>query len=277
MGLIVTGASGFLGNALMRSCAQMGLSVQGVSRRPSPGLLKVSDYKEAPVGDVLVHLAEASDRAYTQAHAPRYEQQALANLATLLEKGFSRVVYASSAVLYGDQEETPRKVGDLVYEVDAYTRLKLASERLVLAHGGVVARLTNLYGQGMAEGNVLSAILKQLPNAGPVRVFDSTPVRDFLWVEDAARALALMATSRAKGIFNVGSGEGVSIYELACVILNAAGQQGRAIESTHSGNGCSRLVLDPTQTETTFGWRPVVTLIDGIATLVSKEFTKGMA
>lgn len=221
-----------------------------------------------------MHLAETSDRAYVQAHAPQYEKQALATLVALLRKGFSRVVYASSAVLYGDQSETPREVHDPVYVVDAYTRLKLASEQLVLAHGGVVARLSNLYGPKMAQGNVLSTILKQLQNDGPVRVFDTTPVRDFLWMEDAARALGLMATSDAKGIFNVGSGQGVSIYELASVALNAAGQQERAIEPIHPGNKFSKLVVDPIQTEATFGWRPVVNLVEGITTLVKTNLSK---
>lgn len=258
----------------MRCFAGMGISAQGVSRRFQPGFLHVASYEDTPAGDVLVHLAEASDRAYAQANAPSYEQQQLAMLETLHGKRFSRVVYASSAVLYGDRGEDTHRTGDLVYEVDAYTRLKRASELSVLAHGGVVARLANLYGPGMAEGNVLSTILKQISQDGPVRVLDTAPVRDFLWIDDAARALALIAIGGATGVFNVGSGRGVSIRELAATVLSSAGQYGRSIESVHASTRFSKLVVDIEQTEDAFGWRPAITLAEGIATLVKMNISK---
>jgi UDP-glucose 4-epimerase len=189
-------------------------------------------------------------------------------------KGFSRVVYASSAVLYGDQEQSLRKVGDPVYALDAYTRLKLASENAVLARDGIVARLVNLYGSGMAEGNVLSTILGQIWQDGPVRVLDETPVRDFLWIDDAARALSLMATGEASGVFNVGSGQGVSIRELANLVLDAAGQADRPVESVRTGSRFSRLVVDIAQTKEVLGWYPAVSLVEGISTLVKMNASK---
>lgn len=274
MKIVVTGASGFLGGALIDCLAQRGLPALGVSRGHFPDILHVQRYEDTPSGDVLVHLAEASDRTYAQANAPNYEQNALSVLNTLQRKGFSRVIYASSAVLYGDEAKSPRKVSDVVYETDAYSRLKLASERMVLGRHGVVARLANLYGPGMAEANVLSTILRQIPQEGPIRIFDAAPVRDFLWVGDAARALADMVVGEACGIFNVGSGVGLSIHELAAEVLSAAGQAGRQVESTKLGKRFSRLVVDIAQTEAAFGWRPNVTLIEGIATLVKINTAK---
>jgi nucleoside-diphosphate-sugar epimerase len=254
----------------MHSLAQRGLHALGVSRHPSPGLLQVERYEDAPGGDILVHLAESSDRAYVQANAPVYEESALATLTHLQARGFARVIYASSAVLYGDKEVSPRKVGDPVHQTDAYTRLKLASERVVLARNGAVARLANLYGPGMAQGNVVSTILGQLGQGGPVRVLDATPVRDFLWIQDAACALAEMATGSVCGIFNVGSGIGVSIRELALEILATAGQEGREVESIRAG-AFSRLVLDIAQTQASLGWRPAVTLAEGVSLLVKSN------
>lgn len=274
MKFVVTGASGFLGRALMQAFAHRGIDAVGVSRRPCHGCIQVKTYTDAPNGDVLVHLAEASDRAYAQANSPLYEKHSLETLNALQSKGFSRVIYASSSVLYGDQERSLRKVSDPVYALDAYTRLKLASEQSVLARGGIVARLVNLYGPGMAEGNVLSTILGQIRNDGPIRVLDATPVRDFLWIDDAARALAIMATGEASGIFNVGSGQGVSIRELANVVLDAVGQTGRSVESIRVDNRISELVVDIAQTKDAFGWYPTVTLAEGISTLVKINASK---
>lgn len=268
MKIIVTGASGFLGRALVLRLKQGGAKVLGVSRGHYIGTHKVERYEDTPAGDILIHLAETSDRALVQANGPLYEQTALNILEALHSKGFSRVIYASSAVVYGDQEPLPRKEDDPVYATDAYTRLKLAAERAVLARNGVVARLANIYGPGMAKGNVLSTILGQLKKEGPVRVIDDTPVRDFLWVEDAARALANMVSGTASGVFNVGSGCGVSIHELAREVLGAAGQLERRIESTRPGKSCSRLILDIAKTELAFGWQPAVPLFEGIGNLV---------
>lgn len=269
MKIVVTGASGFLGRALMQDLAHKGIDAVGVSRQPCRGCIQVGSYNEAPGGDVLVHLAEASDRAYAQANSPLYEQRSMATLGALQRKGFARVVYASSAVLYGDQEQSLRRGSDPVYAKDAYSRLKLASEQAVLDRGGIVARLVNLYGPGMSESNVLSNILGQIRQDGPVRVLDATPVRDFLWIDDAARAMALMATGESPGVFNIGSGKGVSIRELAKLVLEAAGQAGRPVESTRvGGSSFSRLVVDISQTKEVFGWYPAVTLVEGISTLV---------
>ena len=268
MKIVVTGASGFLGRALMHCLSDKSLSVLGVSRSQSPFTLQVKNYKDSPEGDVLVHLAETNDRAYAQSNTPYYQQDALATLNILLDKKFSRVIYASSALLYGDQGQLSRKVNDPVYETDAYTSLKLASESQVLGRNGVVVRLGNLYGPGMAKTNVISTILKQIPLDGPIRVFDANPVRDFLWVADAACALANMIRGEAYGIFNVGSGVGVSIHKLAIEILNATGQPERQIESSEPGKRFSKLVLDISETEAAFGWKPTINLVDGINALM---------
>jgi nucleoside-diphosphate-sugar epimerase len=79
-----------------------------------------------------------------------------------------------------------------------------------------------------------------------------------------------MATGSACGIFNVGSGRGVSIRELALEILAAAKQEGREVESIRSG-AFSSLVLDIAQTEATLGWRPAVTLAEGVSLLVKSN------
>lgn len=269
MKIVVTGASGFLGRALMGKLNHAGIEVVGVSRHASPGLLQVVSYADAPSGDVLIHLAEASDRHLAEVNGTAYERVTLGTLESLLGKGFDRIVYTSSAALYGDERELLCRVGDPLRIVDTYTRLKYASEQAVLGTKGVVARLANLYGPGMSGNNVLSAILKQVRLSGPIRVRDVTPVRDFLWVEDAAQALAFMSVGNAVGTFNVGTGLGTSIFELARIVLNAAGQTERSVESGDEGSNRSRLVVDIAQTVAEFGWRPTTTLPEGIKILVN--------
>lgn len=271
MKVVVTGASGFLGRALMMRLRESGIKAQGVSRRPLTGLILVKDYRETPTGDVLIHLAEASDRTFAQANSPDYEQQAIATLKALQQKSYSKIIYSSSGLVYGDTEGGVRRVADAVYGTDVYTRLKLDSENLVLSAGGSVARLGNLYGRGMAAGNVMSDILSQLSINGPIRVRDTGPVRDFIWVADAAEALVKMALSSSKGVFNIGSGVGISIGDLALRILALAQQDGRDVESVEPSKITSSLILDISKTKLTLNWSPAVGLTEGLSTLVNKE------
>ena len=270
MKVVVTGASGFLGRAVVRRLAGLDGTIVSVSRRALPGTIRVSDYAETPPGDALIHLAETADRSIAEQSGPAYEQKAVSDLQALLKKPYQRVIYASSAVLYGDRAQTPRRPGDPVFDADVYTRVKARAEHAVLESSrGVVARLSNLFGPGMAEDNVICTILGQIPGTGPVRVRDMSPVRDFLWAEDAADALVKMAAGAGLGVFNVGSGTGHSIGEVARVSLRVAGQGDRAVVSTEPGARSSYLVLDISGTSSTWGWSPATDLEEGIGRLLS--------
>jgi len=269
MNVVVTGASGFLGRAVVRHLRATGVTVVPVARRETPEGVCVQHYSEAPAGDVLVHLAESADRGSAIRMGVAYEREAMTTLDALLAKGYGRVIYASSAALYGDQASDARRPGDEVYDADAYTRVKRHGEAGVLRHArGVAARLTNLYGPGMAAENVMNTILGQIPGSGPLYVRDGSPVRDFLWIDDAARLMTLMAGGDASGIFNVGSGKGTSIVDLATLALRIAGEQGRAVLSTRPEERFSRIVLDVSDTVSTWAWAPVTDLGEGLASLM---------
>ncbi|NJM32689.1 MAG: NAD(P)-dependent oxidoreductase [Limnobacter sp.] len=179
MRVVVTGASGFLGRAVMQCVTQAGFECIGVSRTRHAGLHQVSSYAEAPAGDVLIHLAQTNDRATANAQGQALETEANQTLKSLLAKSYSKVVYASSAVLYGDHIAAARHVSEPIIATDTYTQIKLNSEYAVLAHGGAVARLSNLYGLAMAPGNVLSHILTQLGKGPSIVLHTLEPVRDF--------------------------------------------------------------------------------------------------
>jgi len=272
--VVVTGASGFLGGFVVEACAQANISVVPVARRPCPGCVQVRNYTDIPEGDVLIHLAEERDRSSAEASGAAYERAAESTLATLLARDWERVIYASSSVLYGDTHTAPRKPGASVVINDTYTRVKIHGEKSILATGsGIVVRLANLYGPGMASSNVVSTILQQLDQEGPIKVRDTGPVRDFLWIEDAAKAIASIAAtemegSNIRGIYNVGTGTGISIGELAQLTCKLAGFPDRQVLATHPSERNSCVVLDIETTRATWGWAPTTDLSDGIKTLL---------
>lgn len=272
---VVTGASGFLGRAVVAELSARGLPVTAVSRgRPafdnSVQTLQVdrySDLRPASRDAVLLHLAEpnyigAADREGA-AHADAMRD----TVSALAGAGWAHVIYASSAVVYGDDSGTPHLASEPVQPRGAYAQSKAACESIVVNAGGGVARLANLYGSGMASNNVMSDILAQIGGTGPVRVRDAAPVRDYLWIEDAARGLVDAATANLSGVFNLASGVGTSVNELAALILSLA-KENRPLEETAPAGRKSCLVLDIAATTQRLGWRPAVSLRDGLSQLV---------
>ncbi|MBV8523821.1 MAG: SDR family NAD(P)-dependent oxidoreductase [Acetobacteraceae bacterium] len=118
-----------------------------------------------------------------------------------------------------------------------YALTKYAQERLTLtlapAYGmdGVALRLFNVYGPGQALSNPYTGVLaifasRLLNNERPLVFEDGAQRRDFVHVEDVARAfvLALERPEAAGRVFNIGSGRNVSILEVACNIAGAMGR-----------------------------------------------------
>jgi UDP-glucose 4-epimerase len=276
MGLIVTGASGFLGGYVVAVLAARGLSVTAVARREPttwqqqpPSAVRsvvVADYSAAPVSnsDILIHLAE-------DATGNEPADDRIRTVQALLAKGARRTVYGSSAIVYGDAATSPRSPDDEITPEGPYALAKRACEELILAtSGGVVMRLTNLYGPGMSKQNVLSDILAGLVTPGAIRVQDLAPVRDYLWVVDAAEGVADIAMGSSIGIYNLGTGIGTAVRDLAQAAATAAGEPERAIEGPN--NACrSHLVVDISSVAAAFEWRPRVSLAEGLERLIAGQ------
>lgn len=252
-GILVTGASGFLGRSICRQLAAQGLPFLAASRQARPGWVQVSDYGQCPASEIIVHAAEEPDRAKVNQLGATYVEQSASVLRQLLART-PHLHYVSSAAVYSDASEVPCTVSMPVVASDTYSQSKLHNEQLVLDAGGTVLRLANLFGAGMSPRNVLSDIARQLHGRGPLRVRDETPVRDFLAVDEAAQAIVLGIRHGLDGVANIGSGIGLSVRDVARVALRAAGQAERPIESTQPSLRRSVIILDVSQTQQRLAW-----------------------
>jgi nucleoside-diphosphate-sugar epimerase len=272
--LVVLGAAGFIGSHVLRECRDRGHDAIGVSRegnfggaaavdRASLDLdLDVPRFGEA----VCVHLAEPNLQVDSDVSA-----QNLLRAKHVLAAPFSRIVYCSSAAVYGDQVSEPRREGESVTGTTEYARSKIAVEGLMAADPRcVTVRPANVYGRGMSRRNVLSDILSQLHLPGPIRLRDLAPVRDYVAVKDVADAMLEVAFSDVSGTINIGSGRGTSVLELATIVCEVGGQPGRAITGTSRTSIASHLVLSIERLLEELGWSPSVGLTDGIAQLMQK-------
>jgi len=270
--IVVTGASGFIGQALSSNLVKKGAKIIRVSRSPFPGYYNVRNYFKTPIADVLVHLAEVSDRQIVNRLGEVYASQSIDLAHFLASKGYSRIIYVSSGAVYGDSSASPHREDEITQPYDVYTKSKLSCEKIFLDVGGLVVRLSNIYGPSMSQANVVSHILKQMPLTGAVQLKSDKPIRDFLWIQDVVEAITEMSlVVVGEGIFNVASGVGTSIRQLCEMILGICGQENREIISTSSDATNSSNVLDISRTTAEFGWHPRIPLHSGLNRLIMER------
>jgi nucleoside-diphosphate-sugar epimerase len=262
--VIVTGASGFVGQAVLRRFANSEFTVRGVARRRREGLITVSEYSTLPNPEdaILIHLAQGANTSDS------FGDEDIELCATLAGKPWRHIVYASSAAVYGDTKDFLRTPGEDLAAYNDYSRVKLACEKIVQEAGGTCLRLGNLYGLGMNVETVISAILNQIPGDGPLVLQSTAPIRDFLWVDDAGACLMAACRKMPGEILNVASGHGFSVVDVARIALALAGERVRQVVGKTSPSRNSCLVLDISRTCALLNWAPEVDLADGLEILL---------
>lgn len=272
--VVVTGASGFVGRAVCGALVRAGADVHTVSRRRgdvAAGVTShvVESYAATPgLGGILLHLAGESVASRV---TPEVERLHLADVDALLGKGFRRSVFASSAVVYGAHGARPFSEHDPLAPVGRYAALKVALEARFDGARDAIARLANVYGAGQSSAGVLAHLLSQLDAAGPLTVRASWPVRDFVFIDDAAEALARLCLSDVTGPFNIGTGVGTSVEHLAQLVLEASGQRGRSVSSETQPDAPSVVTLNCDRAERELGWRARTPIAEGLSHLVRKS------
>lgn len=262
--VVIIGASGFVGQSLLSRLSQKGFAVTGVTRRQLPGLVTVASYADTPMPDnaVLVHLAQGRDASGS------FNDGDIELCRTLANRPWRHIIYASSAIVYGDASNHPRRPEEMVTATSGYSRVKLACEEIVSHAGGTCLRFANLYGPGMGANTVISDILRQIPGHGPLKLLDILLVRDFLWIDDAARCLAAACQTMPGGIMNAGSGRGIAVGDVARLALTLAGEGSRPVIGMNSLGRVSHLTLDITKTRSVLNWSPEVDISVGISSLL---------
>jgi GDP-4-dehydro-6-deoxy-D-mannose reductase len=242
MRVLVTGASGFLGPYVVRALAESGAVVSGggLAAPAVAGLehalaLDVTDpHSVARAFDVarpevVVHLAGFSSvgRSWEQeALCWRINADGTARVLEAAEKSGARVLLASTAEVYGAAGADGRLLAETVASqpISPYGRSKVAAEGLVLAAGGVVARLFSVVGPGQASDFAIPRWAAALARRTPLLTVGKLDNRrDFLHAADAAAALRLLAESGGSQPYNVATGETTTLADMLKILCELAG------------------------------------------------------
>mgnify|MGYP001262794230 CR=1 FL=1 len=264
MRVAITGASGFLGRSISKYLTLFGIECLNITRKDIYKGFKVEDYKDTPDTEIIIHLAQSNNRYYVNDQNEKYIENNLKTTSNIAKKNFRKLIYLSSALVYGDQFDRPRRTNEKVNFYDNYSKIKIKSEEIILDNKGIVFRLSNLYGPGMSNKNVLSKIIKQVKYKNSIKMFNGNSVRDFVWINDVNNAILKAIVSNTKeSIFNIGSGFGISIKELINIVQSIYGTN-LSVSYENYNSPKSNIILDIANTTKNLDWTPKTKILDGI-------------
>lgn len=294
MRALITGVSGFVGRRLAARLLAAGDTVAGfyVGERPE---LEGADLFEADVldreaivtgvsraaPDVVFHLAGLSHVGDSWRAMGEYFRVNVLGTEVLLEAAAGRrVVLASSGEVYGPvvASEQPIRENRLPDPRTPYALTKAAAERLAIGAGAIIVRAFNLVGAGQARRFALPTFAAQLAAIArgerePVLAVGNLEARrDFLHIDDAVAGFRRVAAQGAAGeIYNLGSGEAVSIREALDRLLALSGVDARlAVDPERVRPVDLPLLRADTARLRALGWRLERTLDEALSELWSE-------
>jgi GDP-L-fucose synthase len=292
--MYVAGHRGLVGSAVWREAERRGVQVVGRSRAEldltvSPDVFAYVD--EVRPSSIVIAAARVGGIMANSTYPAEFLSENLYMQLNLLNAAVhhqvSKVLFLGSSCIYPKHAEQPIRedslmTGALESTNDAYAIAKIAGVMHVQAirrqHGlpYISAMPTNLYGPGdnfdLESSHVMPAMIRKMHEAkvrGDASVTmwgTGSPKREFLHVDDMARAsLFLLENYDEPDPINVGTGEDISIRDLAELVQQVVGFDGTLKWDTSKPDGTPRKLLDTSKINA-MGWKPSVGLEDGIRT-----------
>lgn len=290
--ILVTGASGYIGQHLTLRLMAAGWRVRGMARSGRPPLLSQSEWVQGDLDDqrtvmqavtgcdAVVHLACLPLAASKQNPAEAMRVNGVCTL-RLLESaqsaGVTTVIYASSGQVYGGRAELPNRETVTPNPDSPYAASKLCGENWCRAFANTtqmtvhILRLFNVYGpaaDGSLRPTVESIFLRQLlQGQQPVVRGNLDEGRDFVHVDDVLAAIDLALVHRDPGqVMNIGTGKCTTMVELALQCANAVDA---SIEPLYEMNDqpALRFRAATEMAESVLGFRAQIPLAEGLQRL----------
>ncbi|MFY7864472.1 GDP-L-fucose synthase family protein [Roseateles sp.] len=291
--IFVTGHRGMVGSALVRSLENQGFKHIVTRARQDLDLLDqaaVQEFLAAEQPDyIFIAAAKVGGIHANNVYRADFLYQNLQIECNLIHgahlAGIQRLMFLGSSCIYPRDCPQPIKeeyllTGPLELTNEPYAIAKIAGVKLAESYNRqygrqyVSAMPTNLYGPNdnydLSNSHVLPALIRKAHEAKLRGDTDlvvwgtGTPRREFLYVDDLADAcIHLMKQGYAGELVNIGTGEDVSIAELAQSVMEVVGFEGRVRFDTSKPDGTPRKLLDVSRLAS-LGWSAKTELQDGI-------------
>jgi UDP-glucose 4-epimerase len=302
--VLVTGADGFIGSHVAESFTRHGFDVHALCLYNSfgshgwldscpPDVLKdmtvhLGDVRDAGrmldliAGvDVVVHLAALIAIPYSyQAPSSFVDTNVLGTLNVLegaRRSGATKVILTSTSEVYGTPHTVPITEDHPLQAQSPYAASKVGADQLGMSYAAsfdldvAILRPFNTYGPRQSMRAVIPTVLTQLvAGAETIRLGSLSPRRDFTFVSDTVDGFLRLATTQTSSgiVVQLGTGTSVSIGELVELAKELTGSSAEVLEDAQrvrpERSEVQVLLSDPTRAELELGWRPKVTLADGL-------------
>lgn len=192
-----------------------------------------------------------------------------------LRSGIKKMIFTSTAAVYGDTEELPVYEGAATGPMSPYGINKLSSERIMRIYSDnynikcTAVRLFNVYGPRQRPDSeyagVISRFVDFARSGKPLIIYgDGNQTRDFVYVKDVADALYRVYAGNISGTFNVGSGVEISVNDLADAVEKISGKELKRIFLDARPGEIRRSKASVEKLEIESGFRAETPLIEGI-------------
>ena len=283
--ILVTGSSGFVGKNLVEELKRHNVGVVTLTD-PEGHRIDVRDWqkiKKINDIDMVYHLAAKTYVPFSFEN-PRetYEVNVLGTL-NILElsrlRDVEKIVFVSSYV-YGQPRYLPIDEKHPVQPTNPYMRSKVLGEELCRAYNNdfgikcIILRPFNIYGVGQSGDFLIPSIISQL-QGGKIKLKDSEPKRDYIYVSDLLNAL--IAAGKCNGyfeIFNIGYGESYSVKEIVDKIVQLYGKDVKInYKNERRKSEIMDVVADIGKAKEKLCWEPKVSIAEGLKRCVNHTET----
>ena len=292
---LVTGGAGFIGSHLVDALIARGDGVAVIDDMSSgkSGYLNPAaefyavDIRDDDVGnvmktvgpDVVFHVA-AQISVSVSARAPKFDAEtnilgSLNVLDAMSAAGASKMVFVSTGgAMYGEPETLPAPETAEARPAAPYGASKLAVENYLPVYKGLrgidysIIRPANVYGPRQdphGEAGVVAIFTRAMLAGEAIRIFgDGTDERDYVFVKDVVDALIRASDGPGTGPYNIGSGRGTSVNDIAAKLAGLTGYGEDPLHLPQRPGDLRRISLDACLAKKELGWSPTTSLNDGL-------------
>ena len=285
MKYVVTGGAGFVGNNLVKLLVKEGHEVividnlhKGKKENLEPVLSKIQ-FEEIDIRDYsnLERILKDIDGVFHQAALTVVQDSfdrpdeyhdvnviGTENIFKLAKKNNFKVVYASSSSVYGHKENMPVKEESERKPINPYGQTKLDDEYLFEKYSKdgtkiIGLRYFNIFGKGqtLEYAGVITKFIDRINQKQPPIIFgDGSQLRDFISVEDIVLAnLAAMESQISNLLVNVGTGNAITILDLANMMIDVSGLKMKPIFETALEGDIKKSQADISLITKSFNWK----------------------
>jgi UDP-glucose 4-epimerase len=299
MKVLVTGGAGFIGSHLVQHfqgiaevCVLDNLrtgkreNLRGLEASFSEGsILDRERVRECVDGvDLIFHLAALVSVPESVADPARCTELNVQGLEVVLEEaaaaGVRKLVLSSSAAVYGDDPEVPKREAMAPMPRSPYAASKLAGEALCQAYteAGKLEttslRYFNVFGPRQDAGSAYAAavpiFIEQARANQPITIYgDGEQTRDFVYVKDVVSANAFVASEHGlSGVYNIGYGTRLSILDLAKMVRELTGSSSEIVHAEERAGDLKHSVASVDKILGA-GWHPDSSLASGMREMLA--------